>query len=213
MATPGNRPLLRVGLTGGLASGKSVVGRELERLGCHRLDADALGHEVLQPDGEAYAPVLEAFGTGILQDGEASPAPIDRKKLGAIVFGHPDRLAALSAIVHPAVRRLAKVRTEALADGILIYEAAILVETGAYREFDRLIVAACPEEMQIQRAMQRDGLDRASVLARLRQQLPLAEKVRCADYVIDTSGTLEQTLRQARDVHASLIVYGGRPSS
>jgi dephospho-CoA kinase len=201
--------LLRVGLTGGLASGKSVVGRELERLGCFRLDADALGHEVLLPGGEAYTPVLAEFGPAVL-DAERR---IDRKKLGGVVFADPERLKALSAIVHPAVRRLGNQRIEAFgSDGILVYEAAILVETGGYRDFDRLIVAACPEELQIERAMLRDGSNRESVLARLRQQMPLAEKIGYADYVIDTSGTLEDTLRQTRDVYASLVVYGGRPA-
>ena len=196
--------LLRVGLTGGLASGKSVVGRELERLGCHRIDADALGHQVLLPDGEAFGSVVAEFGAGILDES----GKIDRKQLGAIVFDAPDRLAKLSAIVHPAVRRLTDAKIAKIPRGILIYEAAILVETGGYKDFDRLIVAACPEDLQIERAMARDGSSRESVLARLRRQAPLAEKVRHAHYVIDTSGTLEHTLEQTRNVYQSLLVYG-----
>lgn len=194
--------LLRVGLTGGLASGKSVVGREFERLGCHLVQADVLGHRVLLPEGEAYGPVVDRFGPEIL----ASDGHIDRKKLGAIVFNEPAKLAALNAIVHPAVRRLGDQIIAGFGNrGILIYEAAILVETGGYRNFDKLIVASCPEEMQVSRAMARDGLDRQAIAARLKQQLPLSEKVRHADYVIDTSGTLEQTLERTAEVYRQLV--------
>ncbi len=197
--------LLRVGLTGGLASGKSVVGRELQRLGCHLIEADALGHQVLLPGGEAYAPTVAVFGPGILDNDSGA---IDRKKLGAIVFNNPELLAKLNAIVHPAVRRLTDEFIARIPDGIVVCEAAILVETGGYKDFDHLIVAACPREMQIERAMARDHTDRASVEARLQRQLPLAEKVRHAHSVIDTSGTLEHTLEQTRNVYRSLIVSG-----
>ena len=192
--------LLRVGLTGGLASGKSVVGRELERLGCYHIQADNLGHLVLMPDGEAYAAVVAHFGPAILDDTEH----IDRKKLGAIVFNDSAKLTALNAIVHPAVRRLGDKLIAKMTAGILIYEAAILIETGGYKNFEKLIVAACPEELQISRAMARDDMDRSSVTARLKQQLPLSEKVRHADYVIDTSGTLQQTLERTAEVHRHL---------
>jgi dephospho-CoA kinase len=197
--------LLRVGLTGGIASGKSVVGRELERLGCHLIEADALGHQTLLPDGEAYEPVISLFGEAVLDPVTRS---IDRKKLGQMVFHQPDKLAALNAIVHPAVRRLSEAMIREIPHGIVVYEAAILIETGGYKDFDRLIVAACPEELQVARAMARDGVDRDTVLARMRRQLPLAEKVVHAHYVIDTSGTLEQTLEQTRNVHQALVVYG-----
>jgi dephospho-CoA kinase len=194
---------LRVGLTGGLASGKSVVGRELQRLGCHLIEADQLGHQTLLPGGEAYRPALDLFGPEILD--AQQPDHIDRKKLGAIVFPDREKLAALNAIVHPAVKRLTDRLIAALpGNAILIYEAAILVETGGYRNFDKLIVAACPEEMQISRAMARDGLSREAIAVRLKQQLPLSEKVRHADYVIDTSGTLEQTLEQTAKIYQQL---------
>ena len=195
--------LLRVGLTGGIASGKSVVGRELQRLGCCLIEADQLGHQTLLKGGEAYRPVLDLFGYGILDsDGLGL---IDRKKLGAIVFNDPEKLAALNAIVHPVVKRMTDRLIAALpGDAILVYEAAILVETGGYKNFDKLIVAACPEEVQISRAMARDGMDRASLTARLKQQLPLSEKVRHADYVIDTSGTLEQTHERTAEVYRQL---------
>lgn len=197
--------LLRVGLTGGLASGKSVAAREFQRLGCHLIEADKLGHRVLRRDeGIAYNAVLTEFGGGIL---DPATGEIDRRKLGAIVFADPARLAALNAISHPAIEALAEKRMAGLT-GIVIYEAAILIETGGYRNFHRIVLAACPEEVQIARAMARDGLSRDAVLERMNRQMPLAEKLRYAHYVIDTSGSMEQTLEQTRNIYRSLIVYG-----
>ena len=197
--------MLKVGLTGGLATGKSHIAEELARLGCHVLEADSLGHEVLLPSGEAYQPVLKEFGPAILNPGNNT---IDRKKLSAIVFHDPSKMKALTAIVHPAVRRLGDARREGFErddpTGILVYEAAILVETGGYRDFDKLIVASCPEEMQIERARARDGSTREEALARLHRQLPLSEKLRYADYVIETSGPMEQTIEQTRSVYEKL---------
>jgi dephospho-CoA kinase len=199
-------PVLRVGLTGGLASGKSAVGRELARLGCHVIEADKLGHEVLLPGGEAYEPVLREFGAEAILD--PSDRTIDRKKLGAIVFEDKQRLDTLNSIVHPVVRRVSDAKIAAIeaADphGILIYEAAILIETGGYRDFDKLIVAACPVETQIERAMARDGCTRAEAEARVRNQMPLSTKLRYADYVIDTSGSVEQTHQRTRSVFEDL---------
>ena len=196
--------MLRVGLTGGLACGKSFVGHALADLGCHLVNADELGHEVLLPGGEAYNAVVGEFGTDVL-DPEGR---IDRGKLASLVFGSPERLAALNAMVHPHVVR----REEALmarfasADphGIAVVEAAILVETGSYTRFDKLILVTCGEEQQVARAMKRDGRPREDVLARLSRQMPLLEKRKFADYVIDSSGAKENTLRQTREVWESL---------
>ncbi|MGH9674214.1 MAG: dephospho-CoA kinase [Bryobacteraceae bacterium] len=196
--------MIRVGLTGGLATGKTHIGRELDRLGCYVVRADELGHAVLAPDGEAFEGVVAEFGRGILnEDGS-----IDRRKLAAQVFDNPERLAALNRLVHPPVERRERALMNAFAarepDGIGVIEAAILVETGSYRKFDRLIVAVCGEDQQLERAMQRDGLTREEALARLRRQMPLAEKARLADFVIDTSGSMEDTLRQTRSVYEEL---------
>jgi dephospho-CoA kinase len=198
------QPMLRVGLTGGLASGKSFVGRALSELGCLLIEADQLGHEVMAKDAEAYRPIVAEFGTEILD----SNAEIDRRKLGALVFQNPNLLTKLSAIVHPYVRARGKRLEEAFAErepyGICVTEAAILVETGSFRDYDRLIVASCTEEQQVERAILRDHLKREEVLNRLHRQMPLEEKVKYADYVIDTSGTKEHTLDQTRTVYASL---------
>jgi dephospho-CoA kinase len=196
--------MLRVGLTGGLASGKSFVGHALADLGCHLIEADALGHEVMLPGAEVYDAVVSEFGDGIL-DAEGR---IDRRKLGAIVFAKPELLEKLSRLVHPAViAREERSMTEiGRADprAIAVVEAAILVETGSYKKFDRLIVAVCSLEQQIERAMKRDGRTREEVAARLSRQLPLQEKMKLADFVIDTSGTKENTVEQARAVYGSL---------
>ena len=185
--------MLKVGLTGGLASGKSFVAATLADLGCRVIEADALGHEVLAPGGAAHEQVMREFGT------------VDRKLLAAEVFGNPGRLAMLNSIVHPAVyRREDELMAEYAAadpDAIVVVVAAILIETGSYKRFDKLVVAACTREQQIERAMHREGAVLEDVLARLARQLPIEEKRRLADYVIDTSGTKENTLRQTKELY------------
>ena len=196
--------MLKVGLTGGLASGKSLVAGALAELGCRLLHADAVGHEVLLPGGEAYGPAVAAFGAGILgKDGT-----IDRRALAAHVFSDPLLLEKLNSIVHPAVFRREEefFRGVASADphGIAVVEAAILVETGSYRKFDRLVVTICNRETQIERSMKRDGLTRAEVEARLDRQLPAEELRRVADHVIDTSGSKENTTAQVHELYRAL---------
>ncbi len=200
--------MLRVGLTGGLASGKSFVGRALvdlgAGLGCLLIQADELGREVQEPGGEAYDDIVREFGREILN----ADGSLNRRRLAAVAFHDPDRLKKLNALVHPHVRdRRHRIEEEfALAHphGIAVTEAAILIETGSYREYDRLIVAVCPPGLQVERAMARDHLTREEVLDRMRQQMPLDEKVKFADYVIDTSGPKEETLAQTRVVYESL---------
>jgi dephospho-CoA kinase len=196
--------MLRVGLTGGLASGKSFVGRALADLGCLVIRADELGHQALEPGGAAFAGAVREFGDGILN----AEGAIDRRKLGALVFQDGEKLAKLNALVHPAVwareRQLLDEYAETHPRGIGVVEAAILVEAGSYRNYAKLIVAVCSEEQQIERAMSRDGLTREQVLDRLRRQMPLADKIKYADYVIDTSGAKENTLEQTRGVYQSL---------
>ena len=196
--------MLKVGLTGGLASGKSFVAQALADLGCHLIKADDIGREMMQPGGPAFDPVVQEFGLGILTPGGS----IDRKRLAAEVFCRPERLAALNRLVHPPVIRRQDELMEALAardpKGIAVVEAAIIIEAGTYRRFDKLILAVCSEEQQIERAMLRDGIGRDAALERLRSQMPLEEKRKFADYVIDTSGSREETLRQAAEVYNRL---------
>lgn len=163
-----------------------------------------MGHMVLMPGGEAYNATVAEFGETILNP----EGTIDRRRLAGLVFNDPDRLEKLNRIVHPSVRK----RTESLIagfkarqpGGIAVVEAAILVETGSHKRYDRLIVAVCTEEQQIQRAMERDGITRDEAMARLRRQLPLQEKIKYADYVIDTSGAREDTAAQTRAVYEKL---------
>lgn len=196
--------MLRVGLTGGLATGKSYVGRILANLGCRVMQADVVGHQLLLPGGEAFEPVVREFGQSVL----APDGSIDRRRLGAEVFGRPDRLAVLNGIVHPlVVKREEAWLSEVQAEdplAIAVVEAAILVETGSFRRFEKLVLTVCSEEQQVQRAMDRDGLSESEVLDRLKRQMPLDEKRKFADYVVDTSGSKENTAEQVRVVYHSL---------
>jgi dephospho-CoA kinase len=188
--------MLIAGLTGGMACGKSFVAETLHQLGCHVIEADDVGHEVMNPGGEAYDAVMAAFGT------------VDRVRLAERVFGDPAELERLNAIVHPAVRDRARLRFQEIrtADphAIVIYVAAILIESGAYREVDKMIVVRCAREQQIERAMKRPGAVESGVLARLERQMPLEKKLAFADYVIDTSGTKEETMRQTEVIYQHL---------
>jgi dephospho-CoA kinase len=197
--------MLKVGLTGGLACGKSFVAEALAGLGCHVIEADRVGHEVMEPGGEAYDGVLATFGAGILDaDGK-----IDRLRLAEHVFAVPAELEKLNAIVHPAVRARALRQFRELAAhdprGIVIYVAAILIEAGAHREVDKIIVVSCAREQQIERAMHRSGASEAGVMARLERQMPLEKKKELADYIIDTSGTKDDTLHQTEIVYQDLL--------
>jgi dephospho-CoA kinase len=196
--------MLRVGLTGGLASGKSFVGRTLAELGCHLIQSDELGHQVLRPGGAAYDAVVREFGTGILAPDET----IDRRKLATEVFDKPERLMFLNSLIHPPVIHMQEeliAQAEAAdPEGIAVVEAAILIETGSYQRFDKLILAFCDDEQQIERAIRRDHMTREEALSRLRRQMPLTEKRKYADYVVDTSGTKEQTVLQTQQIYNSL---------
>ena len=196
--------MLKVGLTGGLASGKSLIGAKLQELGCHLIHADELGHAAIASDGEAYAAVVEEFGRGILKE----DGTIDRRRLAALAFETPYRLAKLNALVHPAVFRRQEQLLERIAaedpDGIAVVEAAIMIESGSHARYQKLIVASCGERQQIERAMHRDGMSLEEARARLHRQMPLAEKVKLADYVIDTSGTKEETFHQTEQVYQTL---------
>jgi dephospho-CoA kinase len=196
--------MLKVGLTGGLGCGKSFVGQALADMGCLVIQADELGHEALSPGGEAYDAVVREFGPGVV----TSENTIDRKALAARVFSDPARLACLNSIVHPAVfRREDELIAEYAArepNGIAVVEAAILIETGSHRRFDKLILVTCAEEQQVERAMRRHGAVESDVRARLSRQMPFEEKRKYADFVIDTSGEKQDTLRQTRAVYEAL---------
>jgi dephospho-CoA kinase len=156
------------------------------------------------PGAEAYHSIVQEFGGGILD----SNGQIDRRKLSTLVWDHPERLEKLNSFVHPAVWAREERRMDEIAQAdphaIAVVEAAILVETGSYKRFDKLIVVTCTAEQQMERAMKRGSYSKEEVLSRISRQLPLADKVRVADYVIDTSGSKESTLEQVRAVYETL---------
>jgi dephospho-CoA kinase len=203
--------MLRVGLTGGIATGKSTVAAILRELGCHLLEADEIAHRFIEPGGAAYDDVVREFGRGILtNDGR-----VDRTKLGAIVFADPLRLARLNAIVHPHVlaeqdRELAAIE-RAEPHAIAVVEAALLIEAGYTDRLDCLVVTWCTPEQQLARLTRQDaglGAGRGLTLEQARQriatQMPLEEKRRVADEVIDCSGSLEHTREQTMALFARL---------
>ncbi|MDH3626937.1 MAG: dephospho-CoA kinase [Acidobacteriota bacterium] len=196
-------PLLVAGLTGGIATGKSTVGQWLSELGAYVVDADRLAHEAMAPTGPAYDGVVTEFGQEIL----AADLTIDRTKLAADVFGNPAHLQRLNALVHPHVRDAASRRFFAQVQkdphSIGVFEAALLVETGAHRDMDRLIVTHCRRETQIERMLAR-GLDREEAGFRLSAQLPHNSKIELADFAIDTDRGREETRESVREIWASL---------
>ena len=198
--------MLRVGLTGGVACGKTTVGQMLAARGAHFLQADTLAHRLYEPGEPVYQAVVERFGREILN----CNGTIDRKQLANAAF--PDRIAELNAIVHPAVID-AQVRWMAECEradphGIAVIEAALILEAGAAKDFDKLIVVTCGLEQKVARYAQRAKISseeaRAEVLRRSSAQLPDEEKAARADYVIDNSGSLDDTTRQLDPVWAEL---------
>jgi dephospho-CoA kinase len=182
------RRFLLVGLTGGIATGKSTVSAMLARRGAVVIDADVLAREVVEPGQPALAEIVREFGRDVLQpDGT-----LDRKRLGAVVFGDPDRRRRLEAITHPAIRerfarRLAGLMSSGF-DGIVIFDAPVMIESGNYRNMDTVVVVATDEETQIRRLVARDGIGREDALRKVRSQMPIAEKASLADHVIDNGG-------------------------
>ena len=201
--------MLKVGLTGGLATGKTYVAGLLAKLGCYVIYADRLGHEVLLPGGEAYDDVVAEFGSEIV----AADGTIDRKTLGSVVFSNPDRLEVLNALVHPHVFRRQNefFDTEARKDAhaVVVSEAAIMIETGSHKRYDRLILTVCPPELQIQRYVEREGATEDEARERLARQIPLDDKKKFADYIIDTSGAKAETERQVRQIYLQLRKEAG----
>jgi dephospho-CoA kinase len=205
--------MLRVGLTGGVACGKSTVGRMLAARGAHMLQADTLAHRLYQPGEPIYSAVVQRFGREILNcNGE-----IDRKRLANAAF--PGRIAELNAIVHPAVldaqNRWMSECEGSDPTGIAVVEAALILEAGAAGDFDKLIVVTCDFEQKVERYARRAKCSleeaRSEVLRRSSAQLPDSEKAARADFVIDNSGTLEATTRQAAALWGKLHSLAAAP--
>lgn len=195
--------MLRLGLTGGIASGKSAVAAMLRELGFSVLDADSLAHKLIEPGQPAYGEVLREFGSEIT-DGQGR---VDRTKLGALVFADRNKLDRLNAIVHPRVaeavlRQFAEWQREGTRDAAFV-EAALLIESGIHQSLDGLVVAWCRPEQQLERLAAR-GLSEDEAQRRIAAQMPVGEKLRYATEKIDCSGTLEQTREQVQALAAKL---------
>ena len=184
--------MIVIGLTGGILSGKSTVANMLKKLGATFIDADKVGHEAYRPDTETWREVVAAFGESILQPNRE----IDRRKLAQIVFGDPQALQKLNGIMHPRMFQTMKLQIEALRregkTDALVLEAAILIEAKWTPLVDQVWVTSAPEEVVIQRLVNRNGLSEEQARARIRSQLSNAERARHADVVIDTNCTLAE---------------------
>lgn len=198
--------LLRVGLTGGIATGKSVCLEAFRALGAATIDADVLARDAVAPGSPGLAAVVARFGPGVI----LASGALDRAALARIVFADASARRDLEAIVHPVVR--ARIADWFLAqesqpgdDHVAIADIPLLYETGRAQDFDRVVVAACHPEQQIARVMARDGLSRADALARIAAQYPIDDKRRMADLVIDTSGSLDDTARGVAAAWTSLV--------
>jgi dephospho-CoA kinase len=202
--------MLIVGLTGGIASGKSLATRVLRDLGAHIIDADKIVHELLAPGQDACREVVGHFGKEILlPDGS-----IDRRKLGDIIFSHPEERSWLNQCIHPRVFKAYQTQVHYLRerqpDAIVVMDAALLIETGYHKHMDRLIVVYADQKDQVKRLMERDRFTLEQAVARISSQMPLAEKRKYADYVIENIGTREATEQQTREVFAKLKAEAGR---
>jgi dephospho-CoA kinase len=196
-----------IGLTGGIASGKSTAARLLRELGAHIVDADQLARDVVMPGQPALAEIARVFGPEMI----TPEGTLERKRLGALVFGDAAKRKALEAITHPRIALLTQERLMGLAAAgapVAIYEAALLVENGTHRGLDGLIVTSCQEATQRERLRLRDGLSDEEARARIAAQLPLAAKVAVADWVIDTCGPLPETQKQVAKVWAEILAGG-----
>jgi dephospho-CoA kinase len=199
------RPLL-VGLTGGIASGKSVVADMLEQLGARVIDFDVLARRVVEPGEPAWYDIVDHFGPGVLDKDQA----IDRRRLGRIVFADDSERAVLERLTHPRIRQEFVREVRAInarePDRIVVAVVPLLVEGGLESRFDHVVVVFATEEQQIERLMRRDVFSRDAAGARLAAQLPIQEKLSSADTMIDNSGSLEHTRHQVEELWARLTV-------
>jgi dephospho-CoA kinase len=196
--------MLKVGLTGGIAVGKTTVVRMLEELGAVCYDADQIARQVVEPGRPAYDAVVAEFGQSVVAPGGG----IDRAALGRIVFADPARRARLEQILHPPIiaeqDRLIREAGTRDPKAVVVVDAALMIESGGYQRFDVLVVVHCDPGVQLERLMRRNGLDREEALRRIGAQMPQAEKLKLADFAIDTTDGMEGTRRQAESVWSEL---------
>lgn len=199
--------MLRAGLTGSIAVGKSYVCDVFRELGCQVLDADKVARDVIKPGTTGLAKIVEEFGSYVISvSGE-----LDRPKMASIVFADEEKRLLLNSIIHPLVfeeQDLWLAECEAKDPyGIAIVDAALMIESGGYRRFEKLIVVWCEPDIQFQRLIKRDGLSESDARRRIESQMPQDEKKKYAHYLIDTSGSFESTREQCRQVHLKLLEF------
>jgi dephospho-CoA kinase len=196
--------MIVVGLTGGLATGKSSVARLFQDCGAIVIDADVLAREAVEPGRPAWRDIVRVLGKKVLQPDRT----LDRRTVGRIVFGNRAKLKQLNAIVHPRVAREQNRLTREIVskepDAVIIYDAPVLIEAGAHKRMNKIIVVAADQATQIKRLCNRSHFSRAEALRRIRSQLPLAQKVKLADYVIDGTLSFEQTKNEVQRIYAQL---------
>lgn len=198
-----------LGLTGGIACGKTTVAQAFKVLGAVVVSADELAREVVRPGGAVLTRIAEQFGGQVLHD----DGSLNRKAMAEVIFNDPEARRALNDITHPAIAALAGERLRDAEHGeaaLVIYDAPLLFEVGADRQVDKVLVVKADEEVQLARLMARDGIDRRQALARVAAQMPLSEKVARADFVIDNSGSAEETQRQVKILAKQLGVAAAR---
>ena len=201
--------MLRVGLTGSIAVGKSFVSAVLAELGCHVLDADKTAREVVASGTPGLRALVESFGEGVL----LADGSLDRARLGAIIFADESKRALLNSLLHPYIiaAQDEQLRQWEREDppGIAVVDAALMIESGGYRRFDKLIVVHCRPEVQTERLMARNNLSREEAERRIAAQMPQEEKMRYANFLIDTSDGFEPTRQQTIKVYEALRALAG----
>ena len=197
--------MLRIGLTGSIGVGKSFVAGVLAELGCHVLDADQAARQVVAQGSVGLSAVVGAFGEGVLQ----KDGTLDRQQLASVIFADPSKRQLLNSILHPYIIALQDEQLrewEALdPEGIAVVDAALMIESGGFKRFDRLIVVHCRPEVQIERLMARDSLTREEAQRRIDAQMPQEAKQRFADYLIDTSEGFESARKRTGEVYEELL--------
>lgn len=200
---------MRVGLTGGVASGKSTVAGMLMDLGVVLVDADVLAREVVTPGTDGLTAVVDAFGTDVLTEA----GELDRPAVGRLVFGDPERRRALEAIIHPRVRaRAAELEAAAPAGALVVHDIPLLVETGQAGDFDAVVVVDAPPDLQRRRMMERRGMSAEDAEARIAAQADRGTRLAAATHVVENTGDLDTLRARVEEVHASLLAAADPPA-
>lgn len=204
--------MLLVGLTGGIATGKSMVSGYLRELGAHLIDWDVIAKEVVEPGLPAWREITHYFGEEILRPDQS----IDRGKLGEVVFSDEAKRKKLNSFTHPRIMEEAKKQERAIVkadpDAIVVHDVPLLFEAGLDGVMDKTVVVYASDESQVKRLTDRDGMSRESAMERLGAQMPVADKLKLADFVIDNSGSIEKTREQVRQLYRKLVALASTPA-